>query len=52
VRGIICSEETDVFMDMKVPRQCPLVLVKVAWRRGKRFGYEEGTDQRWSRERS
>jgi hypothetical protein len=28
---------------MKVPRQCPLVLlVKVDWRGGKTFGCEEG----------
>jgi hypothetical protein len=38
---------------MKVPRQCPLVLlVKVGWRGGKTFGCEEGIDERWSRERS
>jgi hypothetical protein len=38
---------------MKVPRQCPIVLlVKVVWRGGKTFGYEDGTDERWSRERS
>jgi hypothetical protein len=37
---------------MKVPRQCPLVLlVKVDWRGGKTFGCEEGIDERWSRER-
>jgi hypothetical protein len=27
---------------MKVPRQWPLVLVKVGWRGGKTFGCEEG----------
>jgi hypothetical protein len=38
---------------MKVPRQCPLVLlVKVGWGGGKIFGSEEGRDERWSRERS
>jgi hypothetical protein len=38
---------------MKVPRQYPLVrLVKVVWRRGKKFGCEERRDGRWSRERS
>jgi hypothetical protein len=32
---------------MKVPRQCPLVLlVKVGWREGKAFGFEEGRDER------
>jgi hypothetical protein len=31
---------------MKVSRQCPLVLlVKVGWRRGKAFGFEEGIDE-------
>jgi len=35
---------------MKVPRQCPLVLlVKVGWRVGKTFGCEEGRDERWRR---
>jgi hypothetical protein len=38
---------------LKVPRQCPLVLlVKVGWRGGKTFGGEEDIDERWSRERS
>jgi hypothetical protein len=37
---------------MKVPRQCPFVLlVKVVWREGKTFGSEEGRDKRWSKER-
>jgi hypothetical protein len=41
------------FTAMKVPRQCPLVLlIKVGWRGGKTFGCEEGIDERWSRERS
>jgi hypothetical protein len=41
------------FTAKKVPRQCPLVLlVKVGWRRCKTFPYEEGIDERWSRERS
>jgi hypothetical protein len=32
---------------MKVPRQCPLVLlVKVGWREGKTFGYEEDMGER------
>jgi hypothetical protein len=31
---------------MKVPRQCPLALVKVSWRGGKTFGCEEGIDER------
>jgi hypothetical protein len=32
---------------MKVPRQCPLVLlVKVVWRGGKTFGYEEDMGER------
>jgi hypothetical protein len=40
-------------MAMKVPKQCPLVLlVKVGWRGGKTFGREEGIDERRSRERS
>jgi hypothetical protein len=31
---------------MKVPRQCPLVLVvKMGWRIGKTFGCEEGIDE-------
>jgi hypothetical protein len=31
------------FTAVKVPRQCPLVLlVKVGWRGGKTFGCEEG----------
>jgi hypothetical protein len=35
------------FTSMKVPRQCPLVLlVKVGWRGGKTFGCEEGIDER------
>jgi hypothetical protein len=38
---------------MKVPRQCPLVLlVKVGWRGGKTFGCEEVMGERWGRERS
>jgi hypothetical protein len=38
---------------MKIPRQCPLVLlVKMGWRGGKTFGCEEGRVERWSRERS
>jgi hypothetical protein len=41
------------FTAMKVPRQCPLVLlVKVVLRVGKTFGCDEGKDERWSRERS
>jgi hypothetical protein len=41
------------FTAMKVPRQCPLVLlVKVGWTGGKTFGCEEVRDERWSRERS
>jgi hypothetical protein len=37
---------------MKVPRQCPLVLlVKVLWRGGKTFGYEEGRDEKWRRDK-
>jgi hypothetical protein len=41
------------FTALKVPRQCPLVLlVKVGWRGGKIFGCEEDIDGRWSRERS
>jgi hypothetical protein len=41
------------FTAMKVPRQCPLVLlVKVVWRGGKTFGREECIDERWSRGRS
>jgi hypothetical protein len=40
------------FTAVKVPRQCPLVLVKVGWRGGKTFGCEEGIDERWSRKRS
>jgi hypothetical protein len=38
---------------MKIPRQYPFVLlVKVGWRGGKTFGYEEGGDKKWSKERS
>jgi hypothetical protein len=38
---------------MKVPKQCPLVLlIKVGWRGGKTFDFEEDRDERWSRERS
>jgi hypothetical protein len=38
---------------MKVPRQCPLVLVaNVGWRGGKKFGSEEGRDEKWFKERS
>jgi hypothetical protein len=36
---------------MKVPRQCPLVLlVKVNWIGGKTFGSYEGSDEMWSKE--
>jgi hypothetical protein len=39
------------FTAVKVPRQCPLVLlVKVGRREVKIFGCEEGRDERWSRE--
>jgi hypothetical protein len=31
---------------MKVPRQCPLVLVKVGWREGKAFRSGEGREMR------
>jgi hypothetical protein len=31
---------------MKVPRQCPLVLVEMGWRGGKIFGCEKGIDER------
>jgi hypothetical protein len=34
------------FRVMKVPRQRPLVLIKVGWRGGKAFGCEEGIDER------
>jgi hypothetical protein len=35
------------FTNMKVPRQCPLVLlVKVGWREGKTLDCEEGIDER------
>jgi hypothetical protein len=38
------------FTAMKVPRQCPLVLlVKVGWRGGKTFGREESIDEMFSR---
>jgi hypothetical protein len=38
---------------MKVPRQCPLVLlVKVVWEGGKEFGSEGGRDEKWSKEKS
>jgi len=38
---------------MKVPRQCPLVLlVKVGLEGGKAFGSEGGGDKKWSKERS
>jgi hypothetical protein len=35
------------FMAMKIPRHCPLVLVKVGWREGKTFGCE---GERWNGE--
>jgi hypothetical protein len=38
----------DKFTAMKVPMQCPLVLVKMGWRGGMTFGCE-GIDERWSR---
>jgi hypothetical protein len=34
------------FRAVKVPRQCPFVLVKVVWTGGKAFGCEEGIDER------
>jgi hypothetical protein len=35
------------FAAMKVPRQCPLVLlVKVRWRGGKTFSCKEGRDEK------
>jgi hypothetical protein len=38
---------------MKVPRQCPLVLlVKVGWGGGKAFDCEEGVDESWRKDRS
>jgi hypothetical protein len=38
---------------MKVPRQCLLVLmVKVGWKGGKTFGYEEGRDERLIKDKS
>jgi hypothetical protein len=41
------------FTAMKVPMQCPLVLlVKVGWTGGKTFGCEEDINERWSKERS
>jgi hypothetical protein len=40
------------FTAMKVPGQCPLVLVKVGWGGGKTFGCEEGRDEMRSRERN
>jgi hypothetical protein len=43
---------TDKVKVMKVPRQCPFVLlVKVCWKGGKTFGSEEARDERWSKER-
>jgi hypothetical protein len=36
---------------MKVPRQCPLVLlVKVSWIGGKNVRKLEGSDEMWSKE--
>jgi hypothetical protein len=44
---------TAKFTAMKVPRQCPLVLlVKLGWGGGKTFGSEEGRDKKWSKKRS
>jgi hypothetical protein len=41
------------FTAMKIPRQCPLVLlIKVGWRGDKTFGSEEGRDKNWSKESS
>jgi hypothetical protein len=38
---------------MKVPRQCPLVLlVKVDWTGGKAVGSGECRDEKWCKERS
>jgi hypothetical protein len=40
-------------MAVKVPRQCPLVLlVKVGWKRGKTFGNEEVRHENLSKERT
>jgi hypothetical protein len=39
------GRERAKFTAMRVPRQCPLVLlVKVGWRGGKTFGCEAGTE--------
>jgi hypothetical protein len=41
------------FTALKVPRQCPLVLlVKEGWRGGKTFGSEGREDEKYSKERS
>jgi hypothetical protein len=41
------GEDRAKFTVMKVPRQCPLVLlVKVGWKGGKTFGCEEGRNER------
>jgi hypothetical protein len=38
----------NIFTFMKVPRQCPIVLlVKICWREGKAFGSEEGRQMEW-----
>jgi hypothetical protein len=45
------QRETAKFTAMKVPRQCPFVLlVKVGWRGGKTIGSDEGRDEQWSKE--
>jgi hypothetical protein len=39
------------FTVMKVPKQCPIVLlVKVGWRGDKTFRCKEGIDERWNSE--
>jgi hypothetical protein len=35
------GEQSEKFAALKVPRQCPLVLVEVVWKRGKALGSEE-----------
>jgi hypothetical protein len=38
------------FTAMKVPRQCPLVLLLKMGSSGKTFSCVEGIDEKWSRE--
>jgi hypothetical protein len=44
--------ETAEFKATRVPRQCSLVLlVKVFWKGGKKFGSEQSSDEKWGKEK-